>query len=68
MSPDLYWIVGPWRGRSGLIAAGILATAGVNLDDAIQTVSFARGLDVPETLDQRLWVQGLRLKPPAAAG
>jgi protein-tyrosine phosphatase len=55
-------------GRSGLIAAGILGAAGVSLDDAIQAVSSARGLDVPETLDQRLWVQGLRLKPPVGAG
>jgi protein-tyrosine phosphatase len=54
-------------GRSGLIAAGILATAGIRLDDAIEAVSSARGLDVPETLDQRLWVQGLRTKPPVVA-
>ncbi len=54
-------------GRSGLIAVGVLAVAGVSLDDAILAVSSARGLDVPETLDQRLWVQGLRLKPPVAA-
>ena len=42
------------------------ATADVTLDDAILAVSSARGLDIPETLDQRLWVQGLRLKPPVA--
>jgi protein-tyrosine phosphatase len=49
-------------GRSGLIAAGVLATSGVSADDAIKTVSSARGLAVPETSEQRLWVQ--RLKTP----
>jgi protein-tyrosine phosphatase len=49
-------------GRSGLIAAGILATSGANPDDAIRAVSSARGLAVPETSEQRLWVQ--RLKTP----
>jgi protein-tyrosine phosphatase len=50
-------------GRSGLIAAGILATSGANPDDAIKAVSSARGLAVPETSEQRLWIQ--RLKTPA---
>jgi protein-tyrosine phosphatase len=49
-------------GRSGLIAAGILATSGANPDDAIKAVSSTRGLAVPETSEQRLWVQ--RLKTP----
>lgn len=50
-------------GRSGLIAAGVLATSGLNPEDAIEAVSSARGLPVPETSAQRLWIQGLRLKP-----
>ena len=50
-------------GRSGLIAAGVLATSGVSADDAIKAVSSARGLAVPETSEQRLWIQ--RLKTPA---
>jgi protein-tyrosine phosphatase len=54
-------------GRSGLIAAGILATSGMRPEQAIEVVSAARGIAVPETPDQRLWVQGLRLKPPVAA-
>jgi protein-tyrosine phosphatase len=49
-------------GRSGLIAAGVLATSGVSADDAIKAASSARGLAVPETSEQRLWV--LRLKTP----
>jgi protein-tyrosine phosphatase len=50
-------------GRSGLIAAGILATSGIRPEQAIEIVSAARGLAIPETPDQRLWVQELRLKP-----
>jgi protein-tyrosine phosphatase len=48
-------------GRSGLIAASVL-TSGVSPEDAIKAVSSARGLAVPETSEQRLWV--LRLKTP----
>jgi hypothetical protein len=51
-------------GRSGLIAAGVLAASGTSPEDAIAAVSSARGLPVPETSAQRLWVQGLRVKPP----
>jgi protein-tyrosine phosphatase len=46
-------------GRSGLIAAGVLTIAGVSPADAIQAVSSARGLSVPETPDQRQWVNSL---------
>jgi len=46
-------------GRSGLIAAAVLATSGITPEDAIKAVSFARGLAVPETSDQRVWVQRL---------
>jgi protein-tyrosine phosphatase len=51
-------------GRSGLIAAGVLATSGVSPEQAIKIVSSARGVAIPETPDQRLWVQELRLKRP----
>jgi protein-tyrosine phosphatase len=50
-------------GRSGLIAAGVLATSGVSPENAIEAVSSARGLAVPETPGQHLWVKELRLKP-----
>ncbi|MGP0074900.1 MAG: dual specificity protein phosphatase family protein [Bryobacteraceae bacterium] len=46
-------------GRSGLIAAGILATSGMQPNQAIEIVSAARGLSIPETPEQRLWVQQL---------
>ena len=46
-------------GRSGLIAAAVLASSGLDPDRAIEIVSTARGQAVPETADQRLWVQRL---------
>jgi protein-tyrosine phosphatase len=54
-------------GRSGLIAAGILATSGMQPTQAVELVGAARGLTVPETSEQRLWLQELRLKPPVAS-
>jgi predicted protein tyrosine phosphatase len=48
-------------GRSGLIAAGILANSGVQPEQAIKIVSDARGLAIPETTEQRLWVERLSL-------
>ena len=49
-------------GRSGLIAAGILATSGMQPNQAMEIVSAARGISIPETPDQRLWVQQLPTK------
>jgi protein-tyrosine phosphatase len=51
-------------GRSGLIAAGVLTIAGARPTDAIHAVCSARGLSIPETLEQRHWVEGLSLKRP----
>jgi protein-tyrosine phosphatase len=46
-------------GRSGLIAAGLLVTSGVGIEEAIELVSAARGQTVPETAAQRQWIQHL---------
>ena len=46
-------------GRSGLIAVGILAAAGVDVESAIRTVSTARGLTIPETPAQLDWLRRL---------
>lgn len=43
-------------GRSGLIAGATLIAAGLEADAAIAAVSTARGLQVPETDDQRRWL------------
>jgi protein-tyrosine phosphatase len=53
-------------GRSGLIAAALLVTSGVDVEKAIDVVSAARGQTVPETAAQRQWIQHLldeRLAP-----
>ncbi len=50
-------------GRSGLIAAGVLLSSGITLDRAIQVVSSARGLTVPETVEQLSWLQQLPSPP-----
>jgi hypothetical protein len=46
-----------------LIAVGVLATSGTNLERAIQVVSAARGLAVPETAGQLSWLQQLPSQP-----
>ena len=50
-------------GRSGLIAAGIMATSGMPPEQAVEIVTAARGLAIPESAEQLLWVQELRVKP-----
>ncbi len=42
-------------GRSALIAACLLVSAGGDAETALQSVSAARGCPVPETLEQRQW-------------
>jgi protein-tyrosine phosphatase len=44
-------------GRSGLIAASVLVTAGIEPETAIRLVSDARGISVPETAQQIQWVR-----------
>jgi protein-tyrosine phosphatase len=46
-------------GRSGLIAAGVLVTSGIAPERAVEIVSSARGQTIPETLEQRQWLQEL---------
>ncbi len=43
-------------GRSGLIAACLLATKGLGTKSAVEVVSSARGIPVPETREQRDWI------------
>lgn len=43
-------------GRSGLVAACLLASKGLDSRAAVQKVSTARGTDVPETPEQRQWI------------
>jgi protein-tyrosine phosphatase len=46
-------------GRSGLIASALLMNSGVDAELAMQTVSTARGLSVPETAEQVAWLKQL---------
>jgi len=43
-------------GRSGLIAACLPIDSGLPVEEALRTLSRARGLPVPETADQRHWL------------
>ena len=45
-------------GRSSLISAALLTSAGDDLDQALAAISEARGLAVPETAEQRAWLDG----------
>lgn len=46
-------------GRSGLIAAGILVSAGLDAEKAVVAVSVARGQPIPETSGQLEWIRHL---------
>jgi protein-tyrosine phosphatase len=51
-------------GRSGLVAAGVLLRLGASEDDAWQRVSKARGLRVPDTDEQRTWLNKTFARQP----
>lgn len=44
-------------GRSGLIAGAVLIAMGKRPDAAVKAVGDARGLEVPETKEQRQWLE-----------
>ena len=44
-------------GRTGLVAACLLVKAGMSPGGAVETVSAARGVAVPETIEQRGWIE-----------
>jgi protein-tyrosine phosphatase len=44
-------------GRSSLVSAAVLVAAGEDLDKALKSISDARGLEVPETSEQRRWLE-----------
>ncbi len=54
-------------GRSGMIAAGVLVNSGINPEQAIETVSLARGQMIPETRGQRQWLKELPSERPLVA-
>ncbi|MHC5006055.1 MAG: dual specificity protein phosphatase family protein [Planctomycetota bacterium] len=54
-------------GRSTLVAAALLVRAGLTLPDALELISEARGITVPDTSAQHRWLASLeaRLRPPS---
>jgi predicted protein tyrosine phosphatase len=43
-------------GRSGLIVGGVLVAAGREVGEALETIEASRGVEVPETAEQRRWI------------
>lgn len=43
-------------GRSSLLAAGVMACAGLDVSEAFARIAQARGVPVPDTDGQRAWV------------
>jgi protein-tyrosine phosphatase len=54
-------------GRSSLIAGALLIRHGVSPADACATISTARGRDVPESAEQRTWLDERVNRPRASA-
>ncbi|HEY6446307.1 MAG TPA: hypothetical protein VIY53_07605 [Acidobacteriaceae bacterium] len=48
-------------GRSTLLIASIMIALGSDAEDALRQIAAARGLDVPDTPEQRAWI--LRFRP-----
>jgi protein-tyrosine phosphatase len=44
-------------GRSAMLAAGLLIALGLSPNDAFERVRAARGLPVPDTPEQKAWVE-----------
>lgn len=44
-------------GRSGLVAACLLITKGFSPGAAVESLAAARGAEIPETSDQRRWIE-----------
>jgi protein-tyrosine phosphatase len=58
-------------GRAGLTAAAVLIAAGLTPEEAVARVGAARGRPVPETPDQRRWLDEFardRVPPAGVAG
>lgn len=50
-------------GRSSLVAAALLRRYGFSTAEAFQSLEKARGLSVPDTPEQRAWVNRLVMRP-----
>ena len=50
-------------GRSALLLAALLRREGLTADDAFRRISYARGMQTPDTPEQLRWVENLSLEP-----
>jgi protein-tyrosine phosphatase len=53
-------------GRTGLVAACLLVSRGLTPETAVSRLSAARGIAVPETSEQRDWINRYAAKQPLA--
>ena len=44
-------------GRTGIVTAGVLLHSGMQVEEALEVVSKGRGIQVPDTDEQREWVE-----------
>jgi len=44
-------------GRSSLVSAAVLISKGEDVEEALKSIGRARGLEVPETIEQRKWLE-----------
>jgi protein-tyrosine phosphatase len=54
-------------GRSSLAVASVLVTAGVSPEEAFRDIAAVRGTPVPETVEQRRWVETFASIPARGA-
>ncbi|HEY1376959.1 MAG TPA: dual specificity protein phosphatase family protein [Gemmataceae bacterium] len=54
-------------GRSAMLAAALLVAAGVSPAEAFERVRAARGVPVPDTPEQRSWIEAFARSYPAKA-
>jgi protein-tyrosine phosphatase len=54
-------------GRTGLVAACLLVTDGLGAQEAVDRLTSARGVEVPETAQQRRWIEDFANSSLAAA-
>jgi protein-tyrosine phosphatase len=55
-------------GRSALVAACLLKSQGIGVDEAFAMISRVRGFSVPDTEEQREWVNGFTVSRNRHAG
>ena len=53
-------------GRTGLLASCLLVSQGISPDAAVVQLSAARGVPIPETVEQRLWIDRYAAFPATA--